>query len=133
MVVAAALCVPPVGDWTSWIMAKRIGGSLAFLAFAVAVLCGVMAGNPVELIVGRAVLALFAFYYLGRVLGWIAEIILAEREGTLEEELDKLVEEAGKSEEKSVVGVQDEIPTISPGLETGESVPSVGAVAEGGT
>ena len=66
-----------------------MGASLAFLAFAVATVSGVMVGNPVKLIVGRAVVALFAFYALGRILGWLAERILAEREEALSRELEE--------------------------------------------
>lgn len=60
-------------------MDRRLGATLAFLAFAVSIVIGLVVGNPVRVILGRSILALFAFYILGTLLAWVSDRILAER------------------------------------------------------
>ena len=91
-----------------------MGASLGFLAFAVATISGVVVGNPLGTIVGRALAALFAFYVLGRLLGWLAERVLAEREEALGRDLDKGA--AGSPESATEAGLrQATAPTESSG------------------
>jgi hypothetical protein len=82
-------------------MEKRIGAALGFLAFTVAAVSGAMVGNPIIPVIKRAIVALFAFYLLGRALGWLAEQVLGEREEALNRELDEAVQAAGRLEDRA--------------------------------
>jgi hypothetical protein len=53
------------------------------LAFTTAILCGLIANNPVETILVRALWGLFLFAALGWVLGGVAEIVLDEHVGAV--------------------------------------------------
>ncbi|UCG31847.1 MAG: hypothetical protein JSU68_09290 [Phycisphaerales bacterium] len=90
-------------------MEKRIGAALGFLAFTVAAISGAVVGNPSISVLKRAIVALFAFYLLGRALGWLAEQVLAEREQTLHQELDQEVQAVGRLEDERVT-----VPTVNP-------------------
>jgi 4-hydroxybenzoate polyprenyltransferase len=59
-------------------MTRYIGASLGFLAFAVATVLGVAVGNPMELIVQRAILAMLVFFGIGAALGWTAGCVIDE-------------------------------------------------------
>ncbi len=53
-------------------MIRVCGASLGLFAFAITVLLGLNAGNPVETILARGVWALFLFCSLGLATGWVA-------------------------------------------------------------
>ncbi len=59
-------------------MIRLCGGSLGLLAFAIALLLGLSAGNPPEIILERAVAALFIFCGLGLGVGWVGSRVLDE-------------------------------------------------------
>ena len=59
-------------------MTRYIGASLGFLAFAVVTVLGVAVGNPMELIVQRAILAMLVFFGIGAALGWVAGRVIDE-------------------------------------------------------
>jgi len=61
-------------------MVRLCGASLGLLAFSVAIVQGLLAGNPVEVVVVRAVWALAVFCVLGLVTGWMAFRVLEEHE-----------------------------------------------------
>lgn len=112
-------------------MEKRMGASLGFLAFAVATLSGVMVGNPLGTIVGRALAALFAFYVLGRLLGWLAERVLAEREEALCQDLAKDAAASPDPVEEAAGLRQAASPTESAGQEEGVAVAEASPAAKG--
>lgn len=57
-------------------MVRLCGAALGFLAFGVTVLLGLIAGNPVETILLRAVWALILFCAGGLLIGWITWRVL---------------------------------------------------------
>jgi len=59
-------------------MVRLCGGSLGLFAFSVAVVQGLLAGNPTEVTLWRAIGALAVFCTLGLVTGWIAFRVLDE-------------------------------------------------------
>ena len=109
-------------------MEKRIGAALGFLAFTVAAVSGAMVGNPIVPVLKRAMVALFAFYLLGRALGWLAEQVLAEREEALNRELDEVVQAAGRPEDRGeAVSAANRAEAVGP--ERGLAAEAVGAGA----
>jgi hypothetical protein len=59
-------------------MVRMSGGCLGLLAFSVALVAGLSVGNPVTTILSRALWALFSFYVLGAVLGYLAMRVIDE-------------------------------------------------------
>lgn len=59
-------------------MVRLCGAALGFLAFATTVFLGLIAGNPIEAILIRAIQALFLFFFLGLFVGWIAYRVVDE-------------------------------------------------------
>jgi hypothetical protein len=110
-------------------MQRRIGAALGFLAFTVAAVSGAMVGNPTVSVLKRAIVALFAFYLLGRALGWLAEQVLAEREETLSRELDEEVEAAARLEVEGEAALTTS-PVETVGPEQDAPAETVGAGAE---
>ena len=109
-------------------MEKRIGAALGFLAFTVAAVSGAMVGNPSISVLKRAIVALFAFYLLGRALGWLAEQVLAEREETLNRELDQEVQAAARpKDEGEAAPTTNPIEAVGPEQDTPGETVGVGA------
>lgn len=59
-------------------MVRLCGGALGLLAFSIAALLGLRAGNPVDVILLRALQAMLAFCLLGLGTGWVAYRVLDE-------------------------------------------------------
>ncbi len=76
-------------------MVRLVGASLGFLAFALAILAGVWSGNPIAVIVERAILALVLFFLLGASLGWVAQRVIDERVGQRRAEMEARFAAAG--------------------------------------
>jgi hypothetical protein len=109
-------------------MEKRIGAALGFLAFAVAAVSGAMVGNPSVSVLKRAIVALFAFYLLGRALGWLAEQVLAEREATLNRELDEEIQAAARpDDEGEALATPNLMEPVGPEQDTPAETVSAGA------
>lgn len=53
---------------------------LGLFAFAVATLSGLFAGNPVDTILSRSILALFLFCFIGFLLGTVTQMVVSEHE-----------------------------------------------------
>lgn len=64
-------------------IARYAGATLGLFAFFVVCAAGVFTGNPVGLTMSRAILALFLFCVLGFVLGYAAQLVVAEHEAAL--------------------------------------------------
>ena len=58
---------------------RLVSGSLALLAFSVAILAGVWAGNDSYTILFRAWWAMILFLIFGALIGWIAKVIIDEQ------------------------------------------------------
>ncbi|MHC5109881.1 MAG: hypothetical protein ACYTHJ_08390 [Planctomycetota bacterium] len=61
-------------------VARFTGASLGFLAFSIATIAGLVARNPVQVILSRSILALFVFCFIGIALGKVAQSIVAEHQ-----------------------------------------------------
>ena len=59
-------------------MVRLCGAALGFLAFSVTILLGLLADNPVEVTLLRAVWALVSFCVIGMTVGWVAYRVLDE-------------------------------------------------------
>lgn len=59
-------------------MTQLSGVTCGLLVFSAMILCGLMAGNPVEVIILRAVGGLFGGLVLGSLAGWLGMLIVKE-------------------------------------------------------
>jgi hypothetical protein len=59
-------------------MVRLCGAALGLFAFATTVFLGLIAGNPTEDILIRAVQALFIFFFLGLFVGYVAYRVIDE-------------------------------------------------------
>ncbi len=59
-------------------MAQLCGACSGLLVFSAVILCGLLTGNPVEIIVQRAVFGLFAGFLLGATLGCVGKHIVRD-------------------------------------------------------
>jgi len=57
---------------------RLIATCLALTAFTVAIVMGMAAGNPAESILGRALMAMFACFAIGSLIGHVAERIVSD-------------------------------------------------------
>ncbi len=75
-------------------MVRLSGAALGLLAFSVAIVQGLAAGNPAEVVLGRAIWALVLFCVLGLVVGYVAQRVLDEHTVRRHGDMFKEVEEA---------------------------------------
>ncbi len=68
-------------------VARFSGASLALLAFAIVAAAGLLNQNPLTVTLSRAVLALFLFFAIGWVLGYVAQLVVSEHERKRETEI----------------------------------------------
>jgi hypothetical protein len=59
-------------------MVRLCGASLGLFAFSVTILLGLLAGNPANVVLLRALQAMLAFCLLGMCAGWVAYRVLDE-------------------------------------------------------
>jgi hypothetical protein len=59
-------------------MVRLTGAALGFLAFAIAIILGLSAGNTLETTLTRAIQAMFIFFALGLIVGWVAYRVIDE-------------------------------------------------------
>ena len=76
------------------------GASLGLLAFSITIAAGLCVRNPVEVILSRSIIALFAFCLIGFLLGGAAQMVIAEYDKDRESEIHKRYREdiGGKTE-----------------------------------
>lgn len=91
-------------------MVRRAMAVLGLLAFTITILGGLASGNRVEFILPRALWAMGLFCFLGWVVGWCAERIVAEHRTKQREEI------LGPAEEPVVA-------EVAPDAETNSSTP----------
>ena len=59
-------------------MVRSLGAQIGLLVFAVALIAGIYAGNPVTVVLTRALIALVLGALLGQAAGWTAKLALRE-------------------------------------------------------
>jgi hypothetical protein len=59
-------------------MIGSVGAQLALLAFAVAIVAGLMAGNGAVTILSRAMICMFMAAMLGQLVAWMAKMVLRD-------------------------------------------------------
>jgi uncharacterized membrane protein YraQ (UPF0718 family) len=96
-------------------MVRLCGAALGLLAFAIAIVQGLLVNNPTDVTIFRAVKAMFVFCVIGLCVGYVAHRVLDEHSLRRRSEMFKEVDEdphAGN-------GTQD-----SPGTQSGTERPS---------
>ncbi len=74
-------------------MVRLCGAALGFFAFSIAIIQGLLVGNPTETTLIRAVQAMFVFCAIGLYVGWVAQRILDEHALCRNNEMFKVVDE----------------------------------------
>jgi hypothetical protein len=59
-------------------MVRTTGVQIGLLAFTVALIAGIYAGNPASVVLLRAVLVMFAGAAIGQMAGWTAKLVLRD-------------------------------------------------------
>ena len=102
-------------------MARRIGAVLGVFAFGTTCFLGLVAGNPIETTLTRAIKALFAFFALGLAVGWIANRVVEEYTASehrqLFSEVEKIETQLKALEAENEEAEADELSPQSPALE----------------
>jgi hypothetical protein len=80
-------------------MVRLCGAVLGLFAFGVTVLLGLRAGNPSDVILVRALYALFAFFGIGLGAGWVAYRVLDEHAVRRHGEMFREIEEEPNASE----------------------------------
>ena len=70
-------------------LARFSSAMLGLLAFAIVTMAGLYVQNPVTVTLSRGILALFLFSFIGFVLGWAAQTVVAEYTKAREAHIDK--------------------------------------------
>ena len=70
-------------------LARYAGASLALFAFAIVIVAGLWARNPVTTTLSRSLFALFAFFLIGFVLGAAAQMVIDEHRARANAELER--------------------------------------------
>ncbi len=83
-------------------MVRLCGAALGLFAFSIAIFQGLLANNPVDTTLIRAVEAMFAFCILGLFAGWVAQRVLDEHALRRHKEMFKVIDE----EEEATPGGQ---------------------------
>lgn len=70
-------------------MVRSIGAQIGLLAFGVAILAGLYAGNPATIVLTRALVVLVVGALVGQAAGWAAKQVLREHLQRKKLEIDK--------------------------------------------
>ncbi len=79
-------------------MVRRAMAVLGLLAFTITILGGLAGGNRVEFILPRALWAMGLFCFLGWIVGWCAERVVAEHRAKQREEILGPAEDSAPAE-----------------------------------
>ncbi len=79
-------------------MVRRAMAVLGLLAFTITILGGLVGGNRVEFILPRALWAMGLFCFLGWIVGWCAERVVAEHRAKQRDEILGPAEEPAPAE-----------------------------------
>ncbi len=70
-------------------MVRCIGAQVGLLAFAVAILAGLHAGNAASTVLLRAIVVMFAAAVIGQLVAWISKLILRDHLQRRKLEIDR--------------------------------------------
>jgi hypothetical protein len=97
-------------------LARYAGSTLGLLAFAIVLIAGLLAGNPLTTTLSRGVFALFAFFLLGSVLGAAAQLVVNEHRVQAFEQVERAHrrddESKRESEAASVKAARERSPAV---------------------
>ncbi|MEW6252803.1 MAG: hypothetical protein AB1716_19375 [Planctomycetota bacterium] len=94
-------------------MIQHTGAQLGLLAFTVAILAGLYAGNSATVVLTRALLVMLAGAVVGQLAGWAAKTVLRDHLQRKKLEIDRRHFEA-------VRGLSGEPPAAAPEARSGE-------------
>ena len=106
-------------------MVRLCGASLGLFAFAIAILHGLLAGNPTPVVLSRALWALLLFCIIGLITGWVGYRVLDEHALQRNREMFSEVDEEEDAEASSGSGPTTDRRAASEGSEA--SVPNQAA------
>ncbi len=95
-------------------MVRNIGAQIGLLAFLLAVLAGLYAGNSPTVIMSRALVALVAGAVLGQLAGWSAKLVLRDYLQKRKLEIDRRHFEAVRAMANAAGDQAPEAPVTSP-------------------
>lgn len=93
-------------------LSKVMAGCLALAAFAVAVLAGLAAGNAAEMVLVRALMAMFLCYPVGFIIGMVCERIIASHVEERSEEMRAEAEDEISSQSGGEQVEDEEVLTV---------------------
>ncbi len=88
-------------------MVRLCGAALGLFAFSITILLGLLAGNPANVVLLRALQAMLAFCLLGMCAGWVAYRILDEHALRKHRELFPAEGQAEQSAGENPAGSED--------------------------
>ncbi len=95
-------------------MVRNIGAQIGLLAFLLAVLAGLHAGNTSTVIMSRALVALVAGAAIGQLAGWSARLVLRDYLQKRKLEIDRRHFEAVRAMANAVSDRAPEVPVAPP-------------------
>lgn len=70
-------------------IARYVGATLGLLAFTIVIATGLFAQNPITVTLSRSLLALFAFFMIGLVLGGAAQLVVNEHQADAHADIER--------------------------------------------
>ncbi|HOW73151.1 MAG TPA: hypothetical protein PKY77_21345 [Phycisphaerae bacterium] len=113
-------------------MVRLCGAYLALFAFSITVLLGLSAGNPIEVILPRAIWALVLFCAIGLSAGWVGSRILDEHALRRSREMFTEVDESEAQHEPQAPGKDTGAAKTLVGQKRAEVRAGAGAAAPAG-
>lgn len=89
-------------------MINSIAAQIALLAFALAIVAGLAAGNSPATVLTRALIAMFVGMSIGKLVAWTSKLVLRDHLQHKKRAIDEAHDAAAKPSEESVPGVEAE-------------------------
>lgn len=97
-----------------WMMVQTLGAQIGLLAFAIAIIAGLQAGNTPTMILTRALLAMLVGAIVGQLVGWAAKGVLRDHLQRRKQAIDQEHIEAVKAIEQAVEAAIETEPAAPP-------------------